>query len=129
MSVRNTALRLGLFAGVLILTLLPGLIAGGLPIELDGVMAPLGFAWLWLALATLPVGIARLPFDGNLYFEHTSELVALGFWLLVGLGAAVTLQRLRPALFAAVSLVVILCSGVGAHLLLGAFGYAMYMAP
>jgi hypothetical protein len=123
------AVRLVMFLGVLVLTLLPGLVAGGLPVELDGALALLGYAWLWQILATLPVGIARIPFDGQLYFENTSELVALGFWLLVGLGTAVTLRRLRPAYYAAASLIVILGSGLGAHLLLAACGYAMYMAP
>jgi hypothetical protein len=126
---RPIGVRLALFIGVLVLTLLPGLIVAASPIGLDGILGFLGYVWMWQILATLPVGIARVPFDGEIYFANTSELVAAGFWLLVGLVAATALHRMRFAYFAAASFIVILCSGLGAHLILGAFGYAMFMRP
>jgi hypothetical protein len=98
---RPIGVRLALFIGVLVLTLLPGLIVAASPIELDGILGFLGYAWMWQILATLPVGIARVPFDGEIYFANTSELVAAGFWLLVGLVAATALHRMRFAYFAA----------------------------
>jgi hypothetical protein len=75
------------------------------------------------------VGIARIPFDGEIYFANTSELVAGMFWLLVGLTAAIVMHRMRIAYFAAISFIVILASGLGAHLVMAAFGYAMFMRP
>jgi hypothetical protein len=129
MNGRAIGMRLALFSGVLVLTLLPGLIVAVLPIELDGIAGLLGYAWMWQILATLPTGISRVPFDGAIYFANTSEFVAVTFWLLVGIAAAVALHRLRLTHFAAISLIVILCSGLGAHLILAAFGYAMFLRP
>jgi hypothetical protein len=129
MSMRPIGVRLALFIGVLVLTLLPGLIVAASPIGLDGILGFLGYVWMWQILATLPVGIARVPFDGEIYFANSSEFVAVTFWLLVGLAAAVALRRLRMAYFAAAAFFVILGSGLGVHLILSAFGYAMFMRP
>ena len=129
MSIRAVGLRLAIFFGVLILTLLPGPIGMAIPTEATIVRWFAGYAWMWQLMATLPVGIARIPFDGQIWFANTSELVAVMFWLLVGAATALVLQRLRPIAFAAAALVVVLGSGLGAHLLLDAFGYAMFVRP
>ena len=129
MTVRATAVRLAVFCGVLVLTLLPGPIGLALSGNFGSIAWLVDIAWRWQLIATLPAGIARVPFAGEILFENTSGSIAVAFWLLVGIATAAALQRLRLAWFAAAALAVILASGIGAHLLLEALGYAMYILP
>lgn len=129
MNVRVIGLRLAVFLGVLVLTLIPGPVGMAIPAETGILNWIVGPAWLWQIMATLPVGIARVPYDGTIYFANSSQLLALVFWLLIGVATAVALRRVRLSYFAGISLALILVCGVGAHLLLSVFGYAMFMRP
>lgn len=129
MNVGAIGVRLIVFMGVLLVSLLPGPAGMALPVEHEFMRSLAGLAWLWQIMATLPVGIARVPYDGTIYFASSSKFVALLFWLLIGVATATTLRRLRLLHFAGIALAVILVCGLGVHLLLDVFGYAMFMRP
>lgn len=115
------------FTGALVLSLMPALLGLTVLPQLAELPRFFNAAWKWQILATAPAGFARIPFDGTVWLGDSGLIVSLGAWGLAGLAWSFTLLSLRFRSFVLLALPLVLVTGLLAHLLLYALGFAAYV--